>query len=88
MNEQSRVPTATLETLSPIVHEIVRHLCEGDCHTYGVTLEWCETRTRGDCTYAVQCPGCTTQFIVDEDDLAALERWTEAHGHELVCGIR
>lgn len=88
MNEQGRMPSATLEALSPSVLEIVRHLCEGDCHTYGVTLEWCETRARGECSYAVQCPGCETQFLIDEDDLAALERWTATHGEALVCGVR
>ncbi len=86
MTEQGRVPLTTLETLSPNVHKIIQHLCESDCRTYGVTLEWCETR--GDCTYAVQCPGCDTQFLVDEHELAQLERWTDAHGHALVCGIR
>ena len=84
MDERGRV--VPIESLSPNVREIVRHLCEGDCRTFGVALQWCETR--GDCTYAVQCPGCTTQFLVDEDDLAELERWTASHGETLVCGIR
>ena len=86
MSDRGRPSTVPLESLSPAVQEIVRHLCEGECHTYGVTLQWCETR--GDCVYAVKCPGCTTQFLVDEDDLAALERWTETYGSTLVCGIR
>jgi hypothetical protein len=86
MSEQGPVATLPLETLSPAVHDIVRHLCEGDCHTYGSVLSWCEAR--GDCTYAVVCPACSTQFLIDEDDLAALERWTDAEGQMLVCGVR
>lgn len=72
--------------LSPTVREILRHLCEGTCRTYGVVLEWCEAR--GDCCYAVSCPGCSGQFLVDEDELAELRRWTDAEGHALVCGVR
>lgn len=75
-----------VESLSPEIHSIVRHLCESDCHTYGSVLEWCETR--GDCVYAVTCPECNTQFVIDEDELIQLERWTESVGHTLVCGIR
>jgi len=80
--------TSTLEltALRPTVHDIVRHLCEGDCHTYGSVLQWCESR--GDCTYAIVCPTCSTQFLVDEDDLNDLERWTDSQGNTLVCGIR
>ncbi|HYI24622.1 MAG TPA: MJ0042-type zinc finger domain-containing protein [Thermomicrobiales bacterium] len=49
-------------------------------------LQWCESR--GDCTYAIVCPTCSTQFLVDEDDLNDLERWTDSQGNTLVCGIR
>jgi hypothetical protein len=86
MNDRGTTSLAQLDAFEPAVREIVRHLCEGDCHTYGITLQWCESR--GDCTYAVQCPGCSTQFIVDEAELVALERWTETYGHAMVCGIR
>jgi hypothetical protein len=71
--------------LGPAVREIVAHLCQSDCHAYGSVLQWCETR--GDCVYAVICPGCARQFLIDEDDLSALERWTEANGHAMVCGV-
>ena len=76
----------TAEILSPTVREIIAHLCQGECHTYGAVLEWCETR--GDCCYAVFCPGCSAQFIVDDEELAELRRWTDAEGHALVCGVR
>ena len=76
----------TEERLSPTVRAIVAHLCQGDCHAYGAVLEWCETR--GDCQFAVLCPGCSRQFLVDEEELAELQRWTDAEGHALVCGVR
>lgn len=86
MSEQRVSTVPAYEGLSPNVHVIVQHLCEGDCHAFGSVLQWCETR--GDCVYAVTCPGCSTQFIVEEHELTELERWTEANGHELVCGVR
>ena len=73
------------EILSPTVQRIIAHLCQGPCHAYGVVLEWCETR--GDCCYAISCPGCDEQFVVDEDELSELRRWTDAEGHALVCGV-
>jgi hypothetical protein len=72
--------------LSPSVRAIITHLCEGTCHTYGDVLEWCEAR--GDCSYAVVCPGCDRQFVVDEDELTELRRWTAAQGSLLSCGVR
>lgn len=75
----------TLAPLSPAVRTIIDHLCQGACHTYGDVIEWCETR--GDCQFAVACPGCSAQFLVDEDELAELQRWTDAEGHALVCGV-
>lgn len=81
-----RIPEQSVATLSAGVRQVIEHLCEGNCHTFGDVLEWCETR--GDCTYAVVCPGCTTQFILVEEELSALERWSEANGHALSCGIR
>ena len=79
-------PSISTNTLNPAVADIVRHLCEGDCHAFGSVLQWCETR--GDCVYAVVCPGCQQQFLIEEDDLAALERWTAANGNALVCGVQ
>jgi hypothetical protein len=72
--------------LSPAVQQILTHLCEGDCHAYGDILQWCEAR--GDCCHAVVCPECRAQFVIDEDELAELERWTSHHGSLLVCGVR
>jgi hypothetical protein len=86
MAEDGRILSLNIDALSPAVHDIVRHLCEGECHTYGSVLQWCETR--GDCVYAVTCPECAKQFIVEESELAQLERWTETNGHQLVCGVR
>jgi hypothetical protein len=71
--------------LSPAVQSIVRHLCEGDCHTFGDLIEWCESR--GDCTIAVICPGCQTRFLVEEEELIELDRWTQRSGFELGCGV-
>lgn len=77
-----------LEELSPVVGEIIAHLCAGDaaCRDFGFVLEWCEAR--GDCCFAVVCPGCARQFVVDDDELAELRRWTDAEGNALVCGVR
>ena len=74
------------EIMSETVRRIIAHLCQGACHTYGAVIEWCETR--GDCCYAVFCPGCEAQFVVDDDELAELLRWTDDQGQALVCGVR
>lgn len=86
MSDLVRVPETSVMSMSPTAMEVIEHLCEGDCRTYGSVLQWCETR--GDCVYAVVCPGCTTQFLLDEEDVAALERWTTTHGDALVCGLK
>ena len=86
MSDRAQTALIDVNTLGANVQEIVAHLCTGECHAYGSVLQWCETR--GDCVYAVVCPGCARQFLIDEDDLAELERWTEANGHALVCGVR
>lgn len=85
MSEHNTILSTNLQSLSASVQAIVQHLCEGDCHTFGSVLQWCETR--GDCVYAVRCPGCAVQFIVDDDELDELERWTEVNGSALVCGV-
>jgi len=76
------------EVLTPTVRRIIAHLCGGNdsCRAFGFVVEWCEAR--GDCCYAVVCPGCSAQFVVDEDELAELKRWTDAEGNVLVCGVR
>ena len=86
MSDISRIPNTSLATLSPGAMEVIRHLCESDCHTFADVLQWCETR--GDCVYAVECPGCSTRFLLEEDDLGAIERWSAANGRALSCGIR
>lgn len=73
-------------TPSTSVKAIIDHLCQDPCHAYGAVLEWCESR--GDCVSAVVCPSCNTQFVVDDDELAELQRWTDNQGQLLVCGIR
>jgi hypothetical protein len=81
-----RLEALAMESVSPAVLAVLRHLCEGDCHSFGGVLEWCETR--GDCAQAVVCPVCATQFVVDDDELTELLRWTDDKGQALVCGVR
>ena len=52
MSNISRIPETSLDTLSAGAMEVIRHLCESECHTFADVLQWCETR--GDCVYAVQ----------------------------------
>ena len=75
------------EVLTPTVRTILAHLCGGveTCRSFGFVAEWCEAR--GDCCYAVVCPGCSVQFVVDEGELDELKRWTDAEGNALVCGV-
>ena len=68
-----------------IVTEVIAHLCEGECHAFGDLVEWCESR--GDCTVAVVCPSCSRRWIIDDDELDALRRWTAANGSHLGCGV-
>ena len=86
MSDPGNTALLDVTTLSPTIQDIVSHLCVGDCHAFGSVLQWCETR--GDCAYAVVCPTCSKQFLIDEEDLADLERWTEANGDALVCGVQ
>lgn len=72
--------------LSEGAAEVIAHLCAGECHAFGNVMSWCETR--GDCVHQVTCPNCGSKFQLDDDDIAALERWTAANGDALVCGIR
>ena len=82
-----RFRTGVTETpLSPAVRAIVLHICQEEHRAFGAVLEWCETR--GDCQQAILCPVCAAQFLVDEDELAELRRWTEADGASLSCGVR
>lgn len=81
-------PTIGIEQLSPGVQAILLHLCSGpvEGRSYGLVVEWCETR--GDCIYGVVCPDTGQQFVVDDDELAELQRWTDEQGRALVCGVR
>jgi hypothetical protein len=76
---------ASADVSNPAIQAIVRHLCEGECHAFGDVLEWCESR--GDCSFAVVCPTCNTQFLIEEDDLVDLRQWTASRGTELACGV-
>jgi hypothetical protein len=83
-------PTVTLDGelitgFSPALEAIVRHLCETDCHAYGDLIEWCESRN--DCIVAVVCPSCDARFLIDDDDLVELKRWTDANGIAFGCGL-
>jgi hypothetical protein len=86
MVESPRFDALAVESFSPVVLAVLQHLCEGRCHSIGGVLEWCETR--GDCSQAVVCPACHAQFVVDDDELAELLRWTNDQGQALVCGVR
>lgn len=86
MVDSARIDTLDAERLSPAVLDVLRHLCEGRCHTFGGILEWCEAR--GDCAQAVVCPVCETRFLIDDAELDELLRWTDERGQVLVCGVR
>jgi hypothetical protein len=86
MVDAERVDAFLAESLSPAVLAVLRHLCQGTCHTFGAVMEWCETR--GDCAQAIICPVCSAQFVVDDDELTELLRWTDGQGKALVCGVR
>lgn len=86
MSDLVRVPEESIQALGPNAMEVIAHLCEGDCLTFGTVVSWCETR--GDCVHVVTCPNCNTVFHLDEEDLGQLERWTEQYGDALVCGLR
>jgi hypothetical protein len=86
MSDLVRVPETSVTKMSDSAMEVIAHLCEGDCLTFGTVVSWCEAR--GDCVHTVTCPSCGTRFDLDEDDLSALERWTDAHGDALVCGVK
>lgn len=86
MADFKRVDEETVVHLSDGAAEVIAHLCESDCHAYGNVLSWCETR--GDCVHEVTCPSCGSKYILDDDDIVQLERWTQVHGDALVCGVR
>ena len=73
------------EPMSPIVRQILSHLCEGENRGYGTIIEWCESR--GDCSQAVACPHCSTQFLLDDDEMAELRRCAARTDEMLACGV-
>lgn len=81
-----RVDQSTVEKMSTGASDVIAHLCEGDCQTFGSVMSWCETR--GDCVHVVTCPSCSAAWQLDDDDIDALDRWTEQNGDALVCGVR
>ena len=81
-----RTASTPLVLSNPALGPILQHLCASDCHAFGAVREWCETR--GDCVYAIVCPDCETQFLIEETDLADLERWTDTNGYLQACGVR
>jgi hypothetical protein len=80
------VASTPLVLSNPALGPILQHLCASDCHAFGSVRQWCETR--GDCVYAIVCPDCQQQFLIEETDLADLERWTDANGYLQACGVR
>jgi len=58
------------EVTSPVVREILTHLCEMESPSYGSIIEWCETR--GDCAQAIVCPECGAQYLLDDEEMAEL----------------
>lgn len=72
-------------SLSPVVREVLLHLCESENPTYGSIVEWCESR--GDCAQAVVCPECGAQYLLDDDEMDELRRISAQTGEILSCGV-
>lgn len=85
MEQVNRTARTAPPNAPDIFVEVITHLCEGECHTFGDLIEWCESR--GDCTVTVVCPSCSHQWVIDDDELDALRDWTAANGFHLGCGI-
>jgi hypothetical protein len=71
--------------LSPVVRDILRHLCESDHPSYGSIVEWCETR--GDCCQAVVCPHCGAQYLLDDEEMSELRIVAARTAEALSCGV-
>lgn len=72
--------------MSPVVRQVLMHLCESDHPSMGSIVEWCETR--GDCAQAVVCPHCGAQYLVDETEMAELMVISLNTEEMLSCGVR
>ena len=73
------------EPMSPVVRQILAHLCEGENRGYGTIIEWCESR--GDCCQAVACPHCGAQYLIDDDEMGELRRLSARTDEVLSCGV-
>ena len=73
------------EGVSPLVRQILLHLCEGDQPNFGSIIEWCESR--GDCSQAVVCPHCGTQYLLDDDEMDEIRRISLQTNDILSCGV-
>ena len=73
------------DVTSPVVREILMHLCEMENPSYGSIIEWCETR--GDCAQAVVCPECGVQYLLDDEEMAELRVISARTGEILACGV-
>lgn len=86
MADFARIDESTVARMSDGAAEVLAHLCEGSCLTYGSVLSWCESR--GDCVHVVTCPSCSATFHLNDEDIDALERWTVQNGDAMVCGVK
>lgn len=73
------------DDISPVVRQVMKHLCESDHPTFGSIVEWCETR--GDCSQAVVCPHCGTQYVLDDEEMAELRLISLRTEDVLSCGV-
>lgn len=71
--------------VSPVVREILLHLCESENPRYGSIVEWCESR--GDCCQAVVCPECGAQYLLDDEEIDELRRISARTDQILSCGV-
>jgi hypothetical protein len=84
-SELTRIDQYVDDQMSPVVRDILKHLCEGENPSYGAIIEWCETR--GDCAQAVVCPECGAQYLLDDDEMAELRVISARTGEILACGV-
>ena len=71
--------------VSPVVREILLHLCESEVPSYGAIVEWCESR--GDCAQAVVCPHCGSQYLLDDEEMAELRLMSARTDEIFSCGV-
>jgi hypothetical protein len=82
----TRIDRYVPEDVSPVVRDVLHHLCESEHPSFGSIVEWCETR--GDCSQAVVCPHCGSQYLLDDDEMAQLLAVSRTTGDLLACGVR